>query len=64
MKEDYWERFVKTGKVEDYLTYRGMARCEAVMDRYQYESRKDVESEPDDFLYRYDSVSASDWRIR
>ena len=38
MKEDYWERFVKTGKVEDYLTYRGMARCEAVMNRYRNDS--------------------------
>ena len=64
MKEDYWERFVKTGKVEDYLTYRGMARCEAEMNRYQNESRKDEESEPDDYRDRNDSVSASDWRIR
>ena len=60
MKKDYWERFVKTGKVDDYLTYRGMARCEAAMNRH----RKDEESEPDDYRDRNDSVSASDWRIR
>lgn len=64
MKEDYWDRFEKTGKVEDYLTYKGMARSETAAARYQNESRKDEESEPDDYRDRNDSVSASDWRIR
>lgn len=64
MKEDYWARFEMTGKVEDYLTYKGMARHEDVTDRYQRENRKDEESESDDYRDRNDSVSDSCWRIR
>lgn len=64
MKEDYWDRFEKTGKVEDYLTYKGMIRCESVTARYQNESRKGEKCEPDDYRDRNDSVSTSDWRIR
>lgn len=26
MEEHYWEHFVKTGKVEDYLCYRGVEK--------------------------------------
>lgn len=52
MKKDYWERFKMTGKVEDYLTYKGMTRHEDVTDRYQRESRKDEESESDDYRDR------------
>ena len=64
MNEDYWERFEMTGKVEDYLTYKGITAHKAEEDRDQNESRKDEESEPDDYRDRNDSVSASDWRIR
>ena len=53
-----------TGKVEDYLTYKGITAHKAEKDRDQNESRKDEESEPDDYRDRNDSVSASDWRIR
>ncbi len=64
MNEDYWARFEMTGKVEDYLTYKGITAHKAEEDRDQNESRKDEESEPDDYRDRNDSVSASDWRIR
>lgn len=64
MNEDYWARFEMTGKVEDYLTYKGITAHKAEEDRDQNESRKDEESEPDDYCDRNDSVSASDWRIR
>ena len=64
MNEDYWARFEMTGKVEDYLTYQGITAHKAEKDRDQNESRKDEESEPDDYRDRNDSVSASDWRIR
>ncbi len=63
MKDDDWDRFERTGKVEDYLTYKGMMRQETVSDRYQDENRKDEESEPDDYRDRNDSVSTSDWGI-
>ena len=26
--EEYWDRFVTTGKIEDYLYYKGMRICE------------------------------------
>ena len=64
MNEDYWARFEMTGKVEDYLTYKGITAHKAEEARDQNESRKDEESEPDDYRDRNDSVSASDWRIR
>lgn len=64
MNEDYWARFEMTGKVEDYLTYKGITASKAGKDRDQNESWKDEESEPDDYRDRNDSVSASDWRIR
>ena len=64
MNEDYWARFEMTGKVEDYLTYKGITAHKAEKDRDQNDSRKDEESEPDDYRDRNDSVSASDWRIR
>ena len=64
MNEDYWARLEMTGKVEDYLTYKGITAHKAEEDRDQNESRKDEESEPDDYRDRNDSVSASDWRIR
>ena len=64
MNEDYWARFEMTGKVEDSLTYKGIPAHKAEKDRDQNESRKDEESEPDDYRDRNDSVSASDWRIR
>ena len=64
MNEDYWARFEMTGKVEDHLTYKGITAHKAEKDRDQNESRKDEESEPDDYRDRNDSVSASDWRIR
>lgn len=34
MEETYWNKFMASGKVEDYLEYKGMERCRAVMDRY------------------------------
>lgn len=64
MNEDYWARFEMTGKVEDYLTYKGITAQKAGKNRDQNESWKDEESEPDDYRDRNDSVSASDWRIR
>ena len=31
MEEEYWRRFLKTGKIRDYLCYRGMAICGQIM---------------------------------
>ena len=43
MEEQYWNRFARTGKIADYLTYRGIAICKQVMGRCE----GDTDSEPD-----------------
>lgn len=30
-KEIYWNRFLETGKIEDYLYYKGMEICAEIM---------------------------------
>ena len=36
MEEEYWKQFFKTGKIKDYLYYKGIAICRQVMDRYAF----------------------------
>lgn len=50
MEERYWNKFMESGKVGDYLNYRGMAICTQVMRRYGEAGRDrtgDRNSEPD-----------------
>ncbi len=35
MEEIYWNRFFETGKVADYLYYKGMEICKNVMDGHE-----------------------------
>lgn len=35
MEEKYWQQFLKTGKIHDYLYYKGMQICSQVMDSYK-----------------------------
>lgn len=35
MEEKYWKQFFETGKIIDYLYYRGMQICTQVMDSYE-----------------------------
>lgn len=35
MKNAYWDHFVETGKVEDYLCYRGMEICQQTMELHK-----------------------------
>ncbi len=35
MEEEYWQRFLQTGKITDYLYYKGMTICKQVMDSYE-----------------------------
>lgn len=37
MEEMYWQQFLETGKVEDYLTYKGMEICRQVMKKHEGE---------------------------
>ena len=52
MEEEYWRRFLKTGKIKDYLYYRGMTICDKVMNSYigyeSYESGGSSESDYSD----------------
>lgn len=42
MEEKYWDRFTATGRVTDYLYYKGMDICRQVMER------SDAENSPAD----------------
>lgn len=45
MEQEYWNRFTQTGRVEDYLYYKGMAICRQVMKRREQEG--DIRNESD-----------------
>lgn len=38
MEEFYWNRFLETGKITDYLYYKGMEICKNVMDNHESEA--------------------------
>lgn len=43
MEERYWKQFFETGKITDYLYYKGMQIISRVMDSYE----GDIKHEPD-----------------
>lgn len=61
----YWEKFTQTGKIEDYLYYRGLQTCRKVMGSYETDTgrvgEKSVESI--DNSDRHCAVGTSKWRI-
>lgn len=38
MEEIYWNRFLETGKIEDYLYYKGMEICKNVLNKHESEA--------------------------
>ena len=34
MEEEYWNKFMDSGQVTDYLFYKGMGICESVMKKF------------------------------
>lgn len=58
MEQKYWERFTQTGRVEDYLYYRGIQTCKQIMERYE-----DKTSESVDRSDRNDTFGIADRRI-
>lgn len=58
MKEKYWETFTQTGRVEDYLFYKGIERCQNIMDKYE-----EAESESVSNSNRDGDFGITDWRI-
>lgn len=39
MEEKYWKQFTKTGRITDYLYYRGMQICARVIESYEGERK-------------------------
>ncbi len=39
MEEKYWKQFLETGKITDYLYYKGMQIISRVMDSYEGDGR-------------------------
>lgn len=58
MKQKYWEQFARTGRVEDYLFYKGMEICQNIMEKYE-----DKNSESVDNGDRHDTVGITHRRI-
>lgn len=58
MEQRYWEQFAKSGRVEDYLFYRGIQTCQNIMDRYEDKSSESVK-----YSNRNDTVGDTDGRI-
>lgn len=42
MEEEYWKQFTMTGKVEDYLSYKGIQTCQDIIKKYEGQKRESV----------------------
>lgn len=42
MEELYWKQFVTTGKVEDYLSYKGIETCSEIIKKYEDQQRESI----------------------
>ena len=65
MEETYWNKFLATGSVEDYLNYRGIQICADVMRRYDHSDtagtgEMSIESGNGD---GHGNLISTDWRI-
>lgn len=56
MEEEYWRRFLSSGKITDYLYYKGIGICKQIID--QYESEESGES---DYGNRYGAPGGAGW---
>lgn len=43
MKQKYWEQFAETGRVEDYLNYKGIETCQNIMEKYEDRKSESVD---------------------
>lgn len=57
--EEYWDRFVASGKIEDYLYYKGMSICEETINRY----KEGDTIGKSDYIDWHDTDSSTDRRI-
>lgn len=58
MEQKYWERFTETGRVEDYLYYKGMETCKNIMEQHEEHKSESVNNS-----YRDGTIGNGDWRI-
>ena len=60
MEESYWNKFMASGTVEDYLTYKGMEMCRQTINKYSRETAgMENESVKSDNRNGDDSVGSS-----
>ena len=60
MEESYWNKFMASGTVEDYLTYKGMEMCRQTINKYSRETAgMEKESVKSDNRNGDDSVGSS-----
>ena len=58
MERNYWEQFKNSGRVEDYLQYRGIESFQNKMEQYGEKSSESVK-----YSDRDDSIGNTDRRI-
>lgn len=65
MEETYWNKFMASGKVDDYLEYKGIQICHSVMERYDRlpDARTEVRRSESDNGYGNGAVCCSDRRV-
>ncbi len=45
MEERYWNEFMESGKVTDYLYSKGLGICSRIMEKYTCEAEKSINGE-------------------
>lgn len=58
MEREYWNQFAATGRVEDYLSYKGIQNCQKTTERYEDRNSESVKHSD-----RNDTVGDTDRRI-
>lgn len=58
MEQNYWEQFKKSGRVEDYLQYKGIGSFQNKMEQYGEKNSESVKRSDRD-----DSIGHTDRRI-
>ena len=58
MNQEYWDQFARTGRVEDYLSYREKEVCKAKTEKYGDKCSESVNNnDRDDFVGSTDTVN-------
>ena len=65
MEETYWNKFMGSGKVDDYLEYKGIQICNSVMEHYgrSSDAGTEVRRSESDNGYGNGAICCSDRRV-